>query len=165
MRAWRDQAGVPVPQENFGTADDGIEALSPEQYDEFVFRLHRRLYDEFGAPGSRGIHLCGNAQRHFTMIRDGLGVNSFDTGFPVDFKKLREDLGPDVLVSGGPRISFFLEDTSGPILAETERILQSGILQGGRFILQEANNLPPCARLHVCQDFYDTGKRLGRINK
>ena len=163
MRAWREQAGVPIPQENFCAADDGIEALSTGHYDEFVFRLHRRLYDEFGAPANRGIHLCGNAQRHFAMIRDGLGVTSFDTGFPVDFKKLREDLGPDVLVSGGPRISFFLEDTSGPMLAETERILRSGILEGGRFILQEANNLPPRARLHVCQDFYEMGKRLGRL--
>jgi uroporphyrinogen-III decarboxylase len=164
MKAWRERAGIPVPQEGFGSADDAIELLSSEQYREFVLPLHRRLYDQFGAPGNRGIHLCGDAQRHFTTIHEELGVVSFDTGFPIDFAQLRRDLGPDVLISGGPRVTLFLEDSPEPVIAETERILRSGILTGGRFILQEANNLAPCARLRVCEAFYETGKRLGRVS-
>ena len=161
MKAWRERAGVPVPQEGFGSADDAIEMLSVDQYRELMLPLHRRFYDQFGARANRGIHLCGDAQRHFAVLRDELNITSFDTGFPIDFGKLRRDLGPDVLVSGGPPVTFFLEDSPAPIRAEVERILRSGILEGGRFILQEANNLPPGARLDVCQVFYETAKELG----
>jgi uroporphyrinogen-III decarboxylase len=162
MKAWRDRAGLPVPQDGFGAADDGVELLSTEQYREFVLPLHRRLFDQFGTQKNRSMHLCGNVQRHLTVLHRELGVTAFDTGFPIDFAQLRRDLGLDAQVSGGPRVTFFLEDSSPPIIKETERILGSGILRGGRFILQEANNLPPGARLDVCRDFYATGKRLGR---
>ena len=162
MKAWRKYFGTPVPQEGFGSADDAIELLSEEQYREFVLPVHRRLYDTFGGKSDRGIHLCGNVQRHLPTIHQELGVVTYDTGFPIDFAKLRAELGPDVLVSGGPRVSLFLDDDPQPLVAETERILRSGILKGGRFILQEANNLAPCARLGSVQRFYETGKRLGR---
>ena len=159
MKAWRDYGNVPVPQDGFGSADDSVELLSLDQYREFMLPLHKRLFDQFGTPGNRGIHLCGDAQRHFVTLRDELGVTSFDTGFPVDFAKLRRDLGPGVLISGGPPVTFFLEETSQPILAKTGSILSSGILEGGRFILQEANNLPPGTRLEICHDFYEFGKK------
>ena len=125
--------------------------------------MHQTLYDEFGTEKGRGIHLCGNAQRHFVTIRDELAIGMFDTGFPIDFTALRGDLGPDVLVSGGPHISMFLRDDPDAIAKEVERILNSGITEGGRFILHEANNLPPKAHLGVCETFYETGKRLGRL--
>ena len=162
MKAWRKRFDIAVPLDNFGSADDAIEMLSAEQYREFVLPLHKRFFDEFGTPGNRGIHLCGNAQRHFKTLHDEIGVMSFDTGFPVDFALFRRELGPDVLISGGPRIPLFLDSDQAPLLGETERILRSGVLSGGRFILQEANNLPPCARLENCEAFYALGKRLGR---
>jgi uroporphyrinogen-III decarboxylase len=162
MKAWRDRFGIPVPIEGFGSADDAIEMLSPEQYRQFVLPLHKRFFDEFGTPANRGIHLCGGVQRHFKTIHEELGVVNFDTGFPVDFARFRKDLGPDVLISGGPRVPLFLESTPEPLLAEAERILRSGVLFGGKFILQEGNNLPPCARLELCAALYDLGKRLGR---
>lgn len=161
MKAWRPRAGVPVPQDGFGSADDAIELLSDEQYREFVLPIHKQFFDQFGTASDRGMHLCGDVQRHFKTVHDELGVVNFDTGFPVDFEKLRADLGRNVLVSGGPRVPLFLEDSPQPVIKETERILRSGILCGGRFILQEANNLAPRARLHVCEAFYDTGKRVG----
>ena len=165
MAAWRKLLDVPVPQDGFGTADDSIQLLSVEQYREFVLPLHRRLYERFATAKDRGMHLCGNAQRHFLTIKEELGVSVFDTGFPVDFGRLRREIGPQVLVSGGPQVSFFLRDSAEPIVAEGDRILSSGILEGGRFILQEGNNLPPCARLALCEALYETGKRLGRVRR
>lgn len=162
MKAWRDAFGIPVPCKDFGSADDAIEMLSPEQYREFVLPLHKRFFDDFGLRENRGIHLCGNAQRHFKVLRDEIGVMAFDTGFPVDFARLREELGPDVLIYGGPRVPMFLEADPAPLLAETERILRSGVLSGGRFVLQEANNLAPCARLENCQAVHDMAKQVGR---
>jgi len=90
-------------------------------------------------------------------------VVSFDTGYPVDFGALRRDLGPEVLISGGPRVALFVEDEPKPVVDEVQRILASGILEGGRFILQEGNNLPPRTRLDICEAFYEAGKRFGRL--
>lgn len=154
MKAWRAYFGCEGPVDGFVSADDSIELLSEEQYREFVLPLHSRLFNEFATPRQRGMHLCGNAQRHFPTIRHELGVEAFDTGFPVDFGRLRPELGPDVLVSGGAPVAFFLQDDPAPAVREAERILGSGVCEGGRFILQEANNLPPCARLPVCDAYW-----------
>ncbi len=163
MTAWKEKLGLPVKTDGFGSADDSIEALSVEQYIEHILPFHRRLYDTFGTKKNRAIHLCGNAQRHFKLLHDELGIMSFDTGFPVDFGAFRRDLGPDVQVSGGPSVPFFLQDDAALMEGEVERILRSGILEGGRFILQEGNNLPPRARLEMCEAVHRTGKRLGIV--
>ena len=36
--------------------------------------------------------------------------------------------------------------------------------EGGRFILQEGNNLPPPVNLELCEDFYRAGLRWGGLN-
>lgn len=165
MVAWRERFGCPVKQDGFITADDSVQMLSEQQYREFVLPHHRRLFDTFGTNKDRGMHLCGNAQRHFIIIQQELGVAAFDTGFPFDFGRARRELGTDTLISGGPRVPLFVGDNPAPLLRETECILASGVLDGGRFILQEGNNLPPRARLALCDAFYETGKRLGVIHR
>jgi hypothetical protein len=161
MRAWRDKLSIRIPCDDFILADDAIQMLSVDQFREFVLPWHRKLYDEFATQTRRGMHLCGNAQRHFAVLHDECNVVAFDTGFPVDFAAFRRDLGPHVLISGGPPVRFFIEDDPAPIVAEVERICRSGVLEGGRVILQEANNLPPSARLRVCEAFYEACKRYG----
>jgi hypothetical protein len=163
MKAWRERLGFPVTTEEFGSADDTILLLSVEQYREFVLPLHKRFFDAFGGEKRRSMHLCGNAQRHFRVLYDEVGIRAFDTGFPIDFTRLREELGPETLISGGPRVPLFVEDTPDALIAETERILRSGILEGGRFILQEGNNLAPCTPLEHCQVVHELGKRLGLV--
>jgi uroporphyrinogen-III decarboxylase len=41
-------------------------------------------------------------------------------------------------------VSLLKNSSPDDCFRETARILQSGIKEGGRFILKEANNLPPC---------------------
>jgi uroporphyrinogen-III decarboxylase len=129
-------------------ADDSIQLISTSMYEERVLPLHALWYDEISdtrpATGGRSIHLCGDATRHFPLIHSRLGVDSFDTGFPVDHGALRQALGPDVEISGGPKVSLLKNSSPDDCFRETARILQSGIKEGGRFILKEANNLPPC---------------------
>ena len=160
MKAWRSRFGHPDTQPEWGTADDSVEMLSAEQYREFVLPRHRRLYDAFCPEGRRGIHLCGNAQHLFPMIREELNVTEFDTGFPIDFARFRREMGPEVLINGGPRAPLFVEESPEPLLQETERILKSGILEGGRFVLREGNNLPPRTPLSHCEAFYRRGIEL-----
>ena len=128
-------------------ADDSIQLISTAMYRDVVMPAHALWYDEMStttpADHKRSIHLCGDATRHFRTLRDELGVYVFDTGFPVDHGALRRELGPEAEIMGGPPIMLLREGTPAQCAAKTKAILQSGVMEGGRFVLREANNLPP----------------------
>lgn len=158
--AFRERLGQPRESKAWGFADDSIALLSEATYREMVLPYHKRLVQEFGAEGPNSIHLCGDATHLFRTIRDELKVTHFDTGFPVDHGRLRRELGPDVTIQGGPHVEVLRTGTPEAIRAETRRILQSGVTEGGRFILREGNNLAPgtppenvAAMYQACQEF------------
>jgi uroporphyrinogen-III decarboxylase len=126
-------------------ADDSISLLGTDQYRSLVLPSHRTWYDSLDPlhAKKRSIHLCGDAQRHFRLIHEELGVTSFDTGFPIDFARLRDELGPNVEVTGGVEVATLLSRSAEAVYQRAQAILSSGILHGGRFVLREANNLPP----------------------
>jgi len=146
----------------WGFADDAIVLLSVEQYREFVLPYHRQLAFEFSDGSPISIHLCGDASRFFVLLRDELNVHSFDTGFPLPFERLREELGPDVEIRGGPTVTLLKAGPPEAIAAEVRRICSSGIMEGGRFILREANNMAPCTPIEHVAAMYEAGKRFGR---
>jgi len=143
IRAWREKLGHDMKPQNWGFADDSIQLLSTETYREFVLPCHKRLVSELAGSGPHSIHLCGDATRHFRTIRDELNVNAFDTGYPVDFARLREELGPDVHINGGPTVALLQRGTPDEVRCEVRRILSTGIMDGGKFVLREANNMSP----------------------
>ncbi len=147
-RFWGDES-IPV-----GLADDSVQLISTRTYREMVLPHHRRFYDTFMPDAPRGIHLCGDATRHFRMLRDELNVKSFDTGFPVDFGALRRELGPDVEILGGPPVSLLLQGTPEAVYDACKAILLSGVKEGGRFVLREGNNLPPRVPLANLEAMY-----------
>ena len=161
-----DLAGHPHKGEWGGLADDSIQLISTSMYAEYLLPLHEFVYRSVSnttpADMKRSIHLCGDATRHFKTIHEQLGVVAFDTGFPVDHGRLREELGEDVEISGGPRVDLLLHGTPAACAAEAQRILQSGVKRGGRFILQEANNLPPCVPLENLHAVYAACLACGR---
>lgn len=143
IRAWRERFGHKMRPDRWGFADDSIQLLSTDAFREFVLPYHRRLISELAGAGPHSIHLCGDASRHFPILRDELNIKEFDTGFPVDFAALRRDLGPDVRINGGPSVQFLIRATPAEVRKEVRRILSSGIMEGGRFVLREGNNLAP----------------------
>lgn len=149
-------------QPNYGFADDAIALISNQAYQEFVLPYHKRLVEEFSDDGPIGVHLCGDATRHFRFLKENLKVYSFDTGFPVDFGKLRQELGPEVEIKGGPTIMLLKDGTPDAVRQEVKRICQSGIMEGGRFVLREANNLAPCTPLANLEAMYSAGQEFGR---
>lgn len=164
IKAWRRFLSQPEKSPAFGFADDSIQLISEKAYRELVLPCHRRLVEELGQ-GERGsIHLCGDATRHFKTIRDELNVYSFDTGFPVDFAALREELGPETEILGGPRVEFLRTATTDQVREEVLRILNSGILQGGRFVLREGNNLAPGTPVDNIRAMYDAVCEHGRFD-
>ena len=137
-----------------GLADDSIQLISTGLYREMVMPHHRRFYDTFIADRPRSIHLCGDATRHFRVLRDELNIQSFDTGFPVDLSQLRQELGPGVEILGGPPVSLLLQGTPEQVYEASKAILLSGIKEGGRFVLREGNNLPPRVPLENLEAMY-----------
>jgi len=136
--------------------------LSPAHYREFVLPYHKRLVDRFGPEGPNSIHLCGDATRHFKVIRDELKAMSFDTGFPVNHEWLREELGPEVTIYGGPHVELLLRGPVAAIVAETRRILESGVTEGGKFVLREGNNLAPHTPPEHVRAMYEACREFGR---
>jgi len=161
MTVWRKRAGIPVPQDGFGLADDSIAMISTAMYREHLLPFHRRIYEALASPAPRSIHLCGDSTRHFRTLRDELNIRSFDTGFPIDFGTLRRELGPDVRIQGGPHVHFLMRSTPEEVREEVRRILQTGVLQGGFFVLREGNNLAPGTPLENTEALYYAGREFG----
>lgn len=139
-------------------ADDSIQLISTDMYEELILPLHEFWYSSISnttpASKKRYIHLCGDVSRHMPTLVKKLGVYSFDTGFPIDHGAVRKAVGPEVEFSGGPHVALLRNGTPDQCYTRTKEILQSGIKEGGRFILQEGNNLPPCCPLENLRAVY-----------
>ena len=177
IEAWRKHLGPDMPADWFaqdpmgikwGLGDDSVELLSLEAYRELILPHHERLYEHFGGGppkaggGPNFIHLCGDVQRLLPTIRDELNVKSFDTGFPINWETLRDELGDDVMVWGGVPVSILKDGTPDDVAAETKRILRTNIMRGGKFIMREANNLAPGTPFENLESMYQTTKEVGR---
>jgi uroporphyrinogen-III decarboxylase len=163
MTAWRKLAGIPVPQDGFGFADDSIAMISTAMYREQILPYHRRLCDALGTPAPRSIHLCGDSTRHFRTLRDELNIRTFDTGFPIDFGAMRRELGPQVRIQGGPHVHFLMQAKPAEVREEVRRVLQSGVLDGGFFVLREGNNLAPGTPIENTEALYHAGREFGQL--
>jgi uroporphyrinogen-III decarboxylase len=162
QKAWLEATGQSLERKGLGLADDSIALLSCDAYKELVLPHHKRLLSAMRAPDATvGIHLCGDSTRHFKTIVDELGANSFDTGFPVDFGWLRREVGPDVAIQGGVHVDILLHGTPETVATETRRILRTGVTEGGKFIMKEANNLAPCTPMANLEAMYAVCREEG----
>lgn len=101
------------------------------------------------------------AQEIHNTLRDELNIRSFDSGFPVDFAWLRRELGPEVEILGGPPVAPLLHGAPQAVYDATKEILLSGIKEGGRFVLREGNNLPPCVRRGIWRLYIERVWNMG----
>lgn len=164
MRAFRERLGLPIRSHDYGYADDSIALISEQHFRDHVLPYHRRLVETFWTgEGSLSIHLCGDASRLFPILNEELGVTAFDTGFPIDLHDMRKQLGPDVLLQGGPTAERL---RSGPVedIRKETRDLLTGPVKEGRFILREANNLAPCTPPEHVAAMYETVRAYGRYD-
>ena len=162
VQAWRAYLGVELKPVRVNFADDAIQYLSLRHYRELVLPYHQLLMATLYGAGPHAMHLCGSVQRHLPLIARELNVKSFDTGFPLDFTTLRAEVGDDVEIQGGVPVGELVSGSPAQVYAAAESILKSGILQGGRFIMKEANNLPPQTPLANLEAMYAAVKEWGR---
>ena len=76
----------------------------------------------------------------------------------------RADANVDMNPSeGGVHLTLtsFVSATPAQVQQEVQRILASGIMEGGRFILREGNNLSPGIALENLWAMYDAVKEFG----
>lgn len=143
IHAHRRSFGLDPLSPDLFFADDALQLVSGKMLRDFMLPAYRKLKTGLTTADRVKIHLCGNAIRHFKTLKDEIGAYEFETGFPVDFGWLRQELGPEVLIHGGPHIMLLRDGTPESVAQETRRILNSGICTGGRFVLREGNNLAP----------------------
>lgn len=144
IKAWNKRFRGAEKMPSFGFADDSVALIGTDTYRDLVLPRHKRLVRELSTgekPNS--IHLCGDASRHFETIRDELGVDSFDTGYPIDPGAVQAKLGPDIKISGGPRADLLLEGTAEQVYAKTVEIIAQVKPLTKLFVMREANNLSP----------------------
>ncbi len=146
------------PPDSLWFADDALQMLSVKMAREFMLPVYRRLKSEMTTAQHVKIHLCGNATRHFGWLKDEVGVDDFETGFPVDHGRIRHELGTDVTIHGGPTVMLLRDGAPEQVAADTQRILDSGVCEGGRFVLREANNLAPYTPFVNLAAMYETAR-------
>ncbi len=162
IRKARRISGQQERQDIFGFADDSIELISVDDYKRHILPYHKRLAAELGAGRADSIHICGDVQRHFPTLISELGVKAIDTGFPINWETLRDEVGEGVEISGGVHVATLLRGSPGDVRAETERILATPITRGGRFMMREANNLAPLTPVASLAAMYEAVKEFGR---
>lgn len=163
LKAFRELFNLPLHQEEFPFGDDSLAMISTAMYREHVLPYHRRICDAVTTGEPRVMHLCGDATRHFKTLRDELNIQTFDTGFPVNFAWLRQELGPKARINGGPHIEFLRTAKPAAVREEVRRIMQSGILEGGMFTLREGNNLAPGTPIENTEALYRAGREFGNF--
>lgn len=162
LKAWRRYLRQDEIQPSFFFADDSVALLSADMYREWIYPYHKQLIDALSTDDARnGIHLCGDASRHFRFLKEHLNITTFDTGYPLDHRKVLLELGPDVCIQGGPSTSFLLTGSKEDVVRETGRILSSVKDVSHRFILRDANNLSPRTPLENIRAMYETVRTQG----
>lgn len=164
IKAWRRYLGLPERSDTFFFADDSIALLSGAMYEELVLPMHQKLVQALTTEGAKiSIHLCGDATRHFKTLADKLGVVSFDTGFPVAHGDLVFQLGPGIVIQGGPHVELLRTGTAEAVAAEAKRILLEVKDKTRRFVLRDANNVAPGTPLENLRAMYDACREWGRL--
>lgn len=157
-----DRFGIEHPAQSWSFADDSIELISEEVYRDFVLPYHKKLVSTFSLGGPNAIHLCGKASHHFLTIKEKLNVMDFETGYPTNLGKMRKILGPKVTLRGNINPILLKDGPVEEIREEVMRVLQSGVMEGGRFLLCEGSNVAPATPIEHMKTMYEIGKRHGR---
>jgi hypothetical protein len=162
IKYFRRLWGLPEKSENFGFADDSISLLSVKDYQEYILPFHKKLVSELCSQGdNNGMHLCGDATRHFKIMVDELNIKYFDTGFPVRFGDLLCELGQGIGISGGVHVDILLRGNQDEIRGETRRILEEVKPLTRKFTIKEANNLSPGTKPESLLAMYNAVKEFG----
>jgi uroporphyrinogen-III decarboxylase len=98
------------------------------------------------------------------MIQHELNVYSFDTGFPINFKKTLEALSPETQMNGGVHVDILLHGTPKQTQNTVENICAEVKPLTKKFVMREANNLSPETPLENIRAMYEAVKKFGKFD-
>ena len=162
IKAFRKYAGQPEKTSTIFLADDSIVLIGIDTYKEFVLPFHKRIVEELTDNSFPHLmHLCGDATRFFPLMHEELNISYFDTGYPIDFANITKEMGSDVCIQGGVKVDILLNESREKVIEETKRIIDEVKPNTNKFIMREANNLPPCVPEENLWAMYETVKKFG----
>ncbi|MBI4774180.1 MAG: uroporphyrinogen decarboxylase family protein [Deltaproteobacteria bacterium] len=113
------------------------EAVSPDQYEEFVIPYHRKIRDAI-APVPYVFHQCEDATPFFDLIVNKVEPAVVAFHEQVDFKWAKEKYGDKVILAAGPAVSKagnnLVHGTPEDVIKEVRHYLDIG-MPGGKFWL------------------------------
>ncbi len=106
-----------------GVGDAICSQISPEMYREYVFPLHRELFDCIRSRGALvKLHICGNISHLLPHLRE-VGADIIDLDWMVDMDAAHGTLGENVILSGNLNPVAAIQDMPSDRLFETARSL------------------------------------------
>lgn len=88
-------------EHSLGMGCDIGEMLSPEMFRQFVVPAYDRIWQAY--PGRRSLHMCGNINHLFEVLRDDLHIDELNGfGFPVDPQRMADVWSGRITMIGGP---------------------------------------------------------------
>ena len=163
LRAWHELAetGAEIPSpDGWGTADDSLQFISREMYEQFVLPHHERLFSAM-TTGKRHMHLCGYAEQHFEALYHKLGIRSLDGPGPfVDHGSALAAM-PELVISAQADHTITMLGPASEIDAMMRDMLTDGAKQPGRFSI--SGFLARQTPLEHVRAMYEAGRRYGTI--
>lgn len=151
---------LPYPEE-FLFADDDIEMISTDTYDELVLPCHERLYSAM-TKGKRGIHLCGRASRHYESLYCKLNVKHIDgPGIFIDHGYYLNKFGNDFSFTAQPHNTIFLYGDDEEIDRMFKNLMTPDAKVSGRFNV--LGYIGRDCRIENIRKCYQAGLKYGRI--
>ena len=101
----------------------------------------------------------------YTVEAFTLDMGHADGIEPLDFSPigaLCQELGPEVVIQGGPRAQLIQMGSREEIRAESKRILDEVKPVSRTFIFRDGNDIPPYTPLENIQALYDACLEFGR---
>jgi len=117
------RAQIEAGSDVMGVGDAICSQISPEMYTEFIFPLHRELFDYIHSLGALvKLHICGNITHLLPMLKE-TGADIVDIDWMVDMDEAHRTLGPDITVCGNLDPVAVIQGSSSGELYESSRAL------------------------------------------
>ena len=118
---------------------DAAEMVRPPMFREFIAPYYLRIWEQHPAP--RVYHMCGKIDHLLEILRDEMQITYLDGfGFPVDRRRLADQLSGRVVLRGGPHPVLIHDGPREAIIAECSDYIRTAGSKGG-YILSEGNGL------------------------
>jgi uroporphyrinogen-III decarboxylase len=159
--AWRENA--PNARGYFRDTDHGIDMLSPQTYEEFLYPVILEMNRRRGTPLPSGLHHCGRGAHLFGLFKRLYPLQRMDDiTYPLlDIAKVRRDVGEEVWIKVCIEDSIVQLGPPERIRQTVRDLMASGAKGRGRLALTVGDLMPGVPLKHRLA-LYEAVKEFGR---